>query len=330
MEQNSLISVIIPAYNVKDYLDRCMDTVLKQTYKNIEIFLVDDGSTDDTGKLCDKYAEKDSRVKVIHKKNGGVSRARNAALDMITGEYICFVDSDDYTSLEMFEKLISAVKENDCDIAICGKYIEDDGQISIEGPKVDQMLIFDNDGAIDRLIEDKIINNYPWDKIYKKYLFDNIRFPEGRNYEDVAIMHKVFYKAKKICRIPECLYYYQKRSGSISDHLTDKRKWYRNCLDMLTAKIERYMFLRKRKKEILTQKCMASIIPTIYEAIRLGHAFSDNEKYKQYMCFLKKHKKEIKTNPYVKNKDKKILFFYSNQFAYSLYCLRKKNIRENA
>ena len=82
--------------------------------------------------------------------------------------------------------------------------------------------------------------------------------------------------------------------------------------------------MRKRKKEVLTQKCMASIIPTIYEAIRLGHTFSDNEKYKQYMCFLKKHKKEIKMNPYVKNKDKKILFFYSNKFAYSLYCLRKK------
>lgn len=327
MEQGSLISVIIPVYNVKQYMDHCMDTVLNQTYGNLEIFLVDDGSTDDSGNLCDRYAEKDSRIRVIHKKNGGLSSARNAALDVVTGDYICFVDSDDYISSDMFEKLLSAAKKNDCEVAICGQFTEREGQISIDEPKVEQLRIFDSDKAIEKLIEDKIINNYAWDKIYKKYLFDGVRFPDGRNYEDIAIMHEIFYKAKKICRIPECLYYYQRRTGSISDHSKEERKWYRNCLDMLASKIDRYQFLHDKNKTDLEQKSLSSLIPTVYEVIRLAYIFSDKEQYSKYMGFLKEHKKMIKENPYVTGKDKKLLFFYSNKTAYSLYSLSKKAVK---
>lgn len=320
MSDNILISVIIPVYNVKPYLEHCMDTVLRQTYQNLEIILVNDGSTDGSRELCDHYQEIDKRVKVIHKSNGGVSSARNAALDVVKGDYICFVDSDDYVSTELMEKLLSSAYDNGCEIAICGHYTEHNGKISVEEPVVDNVLLLDSDEALDKLIEDKTINNYFWDKIYKKDLFTGIRFPIGRAYEDVAIQHLLFAKAKKICRIQDCLYYYQKRQGSISDHFTDDKKWYRNCLDMLSAKLERYQFLINQNKSDLAQKCMANLIPTIYEAIKLGHLYSEKKQYDQNMIFLKKNKKEIKKNPYVSDKEKKLLYIYSNKTASFFYC----------
>lgn len=323
MNVDLLISVIIPVYNVKPYLEHCMDTVLNQTYRNLEIVLVDDGSTDGSGELCDHYQEIDKRVRVIHKTCEGVSSARNAALDVAKGEFYCFVDSDDYASTELVEKLMTSVQNNSCEIAICGHYTERNGKISVEEPLVDNILLFNRDEALDKLIEDKIINNYFWDKIYKKDLFDGVRFPVGRAYEDVAIQHLLFAKAKKICRIPECLYYYQKRSGSISDHFTDDRKWYRNCQDMLTAKLERFNFLCDRNKTTHAQKCMANLIPTIYEAIKLGHLYSDKEHYNQYMMILKKQKKGIRQNPFVSDKEKKLLSVYSNKIAAFFYCKLK-------
>ncbi len=175
------ISVIVPVYKVEKYLRRCVDSILSQSFTDFELLLTDDGSPDNCPAICDNYAAKDSRVRVIHKENGGLSSARNAALNICEGKYICFVDSDDYISPDMFEKLLSAAKNNDCEVAICGQFTERDGQISIDEPKVEQLLIFDSDKAIEKLIEDKIINNYVWDKIYKKYLFDGVRFPDGRN-----------------------------------------------------------------------------------------------------------------------------------------------------
>ncbi len=329
MEDNILISVIIPVYNVKPYLERCMNTVLNQTYNNLEIIMVDDGSTDGSGEICDRYKETDQRIIVIHKDNGGISSARNAALNIVKGKYICFVDSDDYMAQDIFEKLLSAVEENGCELAICGHYTERDGKITIEEPAVDKTIVLDTDKAIEKLIEDTVINNYVWDKIYKKSLFDNLRFPEGRAYEDMAIQHKLFARANKICRIPECLYYYQKRSGSISDHFTDDRKWYHNCIFMLTAKLERYQFFHKRKNVILEQECLASLMPTIYEAIKLGHRYSDKKQYNKYMDFLKRNKISIKKNQYVDKKEKKLLFFYYNRLACFLYCLFKNTVKSD-
>lgn len=324
MEKDILISIIIPVYNVIKYLDKCMKSVLNQTYHNLDIILIDDGSTDGSGELCDKYSKNDERVRVIHKSNGGISSARNAALDIINGDYICFVDSDDHIELNMIETLVTAVKENACEIAICGFYTEHDGEVSIEDPGVKESVIINSDEAIDELIEDKNVFNYVWDKIYVKALFDNIRFPVGRNYEDMAIMYLLFAHAKKICRIPERLYYYNKRAGSISDHRNNNKKWYLNCIDMLTAKLERHQFLQSSKNSYLEQKSMSSLISTVYEGIKLAHVYSEENRYKQYMDFLKINNKSIKQNLYVNEKDKKLLFFYQNKVAYFIYSIFQK------
>lgn len=120
--KEDLISIIVPVYKVENYLSKCLDSMICQTYKNIEIILVDDGSPDNSGKICDDYAKKDSRIKVIHKENGGLSDARNAGLKIATGKYIGFVDSDDYISVEMYEKLYNQAKKEDADIACCNYY----------------------------------------------------------------------------------------------------------------------------------------------------------------------------------------------------------------
>lgn len=324
MKEDVLISVVIPVYNVKKFLDKCMETVLHQSYHNLDILLIDDGSTDGSGELCDEYSKKDERVRVIHQANKGISSVRNTALDAIKGDYVCFVDSDDYISLDMIEKLFSAL--DTYDIAICGFYTQYDEKIIIEDPIAEEILLYDSDKALDVLIEDKTVHNYLWDKIYKSSMFKGIRFPIGRAYEDMAIMYKLFAKADKICKIPDCLYYYQKRSGSISDHFSNREKWYHNCLDMLTAKLERHYFLIDRNNIYLEQKSMASLISILYEGIKLTHKFSDKEKYSQYIGFLKNSKEKIKTNPYIKRKDKILMYFYQNKVAYFFYNLfhRKK------
>ena len=208
MKYNNLISVIIPVYNVEKYLDRCMETVLNQTYGNMEIILVDDGATDQSGKKCDEYALKDERVKVIHKKNGGLSSARNAALEIATGDYIGFVDSDDYIDEYMFEKMLQYCIDNDCDISVCGHFTEKNNKISIEEPIIDQLIMYTKMDALETLVEDAMMNNYAWDKLYKAELFKGVRYPDGRNYEDIATTYLLFDKAERICQIPEYLYYY--------------------------------------------------------------------------------------------------------------------------
>ena len=319
MKEDVLISVIIPVYNVYKYLDKCMETVINQTYHNLDIIMIDDGSIDGSGELCDEYAKRDERIRVIHQANKGISGVRNTALNVLKGDYVCFVDSDDYTTPDMIEKLFSAVVTYESDIAICGFYTQRGDNIIIEDPVADEVLLFNCEDALDELIEDRIIHNYLWDKIFKKSMFDGIRFPLGRAYEDMAIMYKLFANADKICKIPDCLYYYQKRSGSISDHFSDYEKWYHNCNDMITAKTERYNFMIEQKNTYLEQKSMASLISIIYEGIKLAHYYSDKEKYSQYMLFLKTNKRKIKENPYIKGKDKKLLFFYQNKAAYSFY-----------
>jgi glycosyltransferase involved in cell wall biosynthesis len=319
MESNYKVSVIIPVYNVEQYLDKCMESIINQTYRNLNIILVDDGSTDKSGELCDVYANKDDRIRVIHKENGGISSARNAALDIITGDYICFVDSDDYAAYNMVETLLSAALENDCEIAICGHYTEHDGNITVEEPLVTATQLMNTEEAISALIDDVTVNNYAWDKIYKKCIFEEMRFPVGRAYEDMAIMFKVFYNAHNICRIPDCLYYYQKRTGSISDHINDKRKWYKNCCAIIDAKTDCIKFLQEIGNKQLEQKGMASLIPTIYAGIRLSDLFKNKEQQNIYMLYLSEHKSEIESNPYVNKKNKFLLLFYRNPIANKLY-----------
>ncbi len=200
------VSIIIPVYNVEQYLKRCIDSVVNQTLKDIEIVLVNDGSTDGSLDICEQYAKNDSRIKIITRKNGGLSAARNTGLDNATSEYIGFIDSDDWVDTNYFEKLYNAAIENDCDIAF--------GDIVRKGEKKHKIRLNIQNIEVAESIQDKlklshgIKNPGVWNKIYKKNLFDNLRFEEGIYYEDGEFTIKVLDKCNKIVSVPNTYYYY--------------------------------------------------------------------------------------------------------------------------
>lgn len=209
-----LISIIVPVYNVVNYLEKCLDSICRQTYKNLEIIVIDDGSTDGSGQICDSYSLRDKRIKVIHQENGGLSAARNKGLDVAIGKYIGFVDSDDWVDADMYEFLYDLLDTAKADISICSHYIEKPNRTKIKyASKKVQIMSFHE--AICLLVEDKIIRNYACDKLFKRELFDELRFPEGRWFEDLAIMYKVFYHAEKIAMKGIPKYHYMVRSDSI-------------------------------------------------------------------------------------------------------------------
>lgn len=213
--ENSLVTIIVPVYNVDQYLHKCLDSIVNQTYENIEIILVDDGSTDNSGKICDEYAQSDKRVKVIHKENGGMSSARNAALDIAKySGYIMFVDSDDYIDLNAVNVLVERMECNDCDMIVFNFY-------AFEGNK---NLLINTTGDCKyttvevkhKLLLDYWLNSV-WDKFYRASIYKDIRFPKGKAFEDAYVMPEVLKKCKKIECIPNALYFYNRsNSGSIT------------------------------------------------------------------------------------------------------------------
>jgi len=240
-----IISVIVPVYNVEKYLKRCIDSILNQTFKEFELILVNDGSTDNCGKICDMYKRKDKRIRVIHKENGGLSSARNAGLDIAKGKYIAFVDSDDYINKNMYDILYSNLIKTDADISLCNfEYVYDNNNFSVN-QSIDNYdyLIFNNIEALNKLYSENNTNIVvAWNKLYKKELFEGLRYTEGRIHEDEFIIHELLYKSKKIVCTNAELYYYLKRQGSITQCDFNLKK-----LDVVYAFKERVEFFREKK-----------------------------------------------------------------------------------
>ncbi len=212
--QEPLISVIVPVYNVAGYLDRCMQSLVNQSYQNLELILVDDGSTDSSGTLCDTWAEKDSRVKVIHRKNNGLSQARNTGLKAATGDYITFVDSDDIVSPQLCRVLFDSMGE-DADISICdAEHIYESKPYSFS--ITDEQTVMTPKKAIDQLWYQKSFLPSAWGKLYRRALFAGKQFTPGRIFEDIDIMHELFFDAKSIVYNRSRLYGYVHRAGSIT------------------------------------------------------------------------------------------------------------------
>ncbi len=219
--KNDLISVIIPVYKVEKYLDKCVQSVVEQTYKNLEIILVDDGSPDGCPAMCDEWAKKDSRIKVIHKENGGPSDARNVALDIAKGDYIMFLDSDDYVDLKVCEVLLGLSKEHEADVAICNFYQVFENEPFEEKPNKREILkVYERESRFEPLKYFCIQTIVAWGKLYKKNIFKNIRYPKGKLNEDEYVVHKYLYEAKKIVYTSQKLWYYLKREGSIMSRLS--------------------------------------------------------------------------------------------------------------
>lgn len=253
-----LISVIIPVYEVEQYLRRCVDSVINQTYKNLEIILVDDGSPDNCGKICDEYAVKDSRIKVIHKENGGLSSARNAGIDVAQGAYLSFVDSDDYINEQFIERLYDLLKEYDADIAQCD-YVKTAGEIP-ENISHENIDIFDNLGALDAMycingVQMVIVCN----KLFKKSLFENMRFPLGKIHEDEATTPLLLYRSERIVKTNRQMYYYYVNDESITNRKFSEKRL--DIFHVFNSRIEFYIINGLEKYalfdlEKLTLKCM--------------------------------------------------------------------------
>lgn len=208
-----LISVIVPVYKVEPYLRKCIDSIRNQTYRKLEIILVDDGSPDRCGEICDEYAADDQRIQVIHKTNGGLSSARNAGIDVSQGDYLGFVDSDDWIEPDMYEELLRTAVACSADIAVCGRIEEYNGKSTTYA--WENMILLDRAGAIEALLKGAVMQSYAWNKLWKRELFCEVRFPEGRNYEDIAVIHKVYEQAQTVVCIPKAKYHYLQRQDSI-------------------------------------------------------------------------------------------------------------------
>ena len=212
----NLISVIVPVYKVEKYLDRCVESIVNQTYTNLEIILVDDGSPDNCPVMCDTWAEKDSRIRAIHKVNGGLSDARNAGMEEAKGEYIGFVDSDDWVEPGFYQNLYDLLQAHDADIAECGvNFIDENGKLLRQRKLISTDKVLLRVDAIKHLMKEDGIYQTVWNKLYRRETIGGILFEKGRLHEDDFWTYRIFDRAKKLAVTQQSLYNYFQRSDSI-------------------------------------------------------------------------------------------------------------------
>lgn len=273
-----LISVIVPVYNVEKYIGKCIDSIIAQTYDNLEIIIVDDGSADSCPQICDEYAVKDSRIKVIHKANGGLSDARNAGIDASCGDYIGFVDSDDCIEPDMYEKLYNALVSGNADMAVSNFTYVDDGYNPIEErnalmPVKDEVISAKE--ALGRTLKEKgWYYVTAWNKLYKRALFDEVRFPVGRIHEDEFIVHRIYGSADRVACVSDSCYLYVQRSGSIM-----KTKYSIKNLDGIKALEERFDYCMDNQMDDYAAELTQRIYGMLLDAdIKLDMHDEDNKR----------------------------------------------------
>ena len=294
------ISVIVVLYNAEMALKRCVDSIICQSYKNLEILLVDDGSVDRSPSICDEYKDKDSRVKVIHQKNAGVSQARNKGVECATGEWILWVDSDDYIDAKLCEKVHTAAVKYDADMVVFGfSKFYDDGKIeNCYGEGTSRLI--DVAEAM-RQLSNQNIGNFPWNRFYKKELFDGIRYPNGRVYEDIATTYRLIDKAARIFFLDNSLYFYYQANSSITHTINRK-----NITDEFEQRYEQYNYLMQHN----------------YDAARLvkEELLADALQYCIYSPYAPENPIYIKASTVIKkSKGTKLIFGKTYKILYWVY-----------
>ncbi len=244
MSNLPLISVIVPVYRVEQYLDRCLRSITEQTYRNLEILLVDDGSPDRSGAICDAWAAKDSRIRVIHKQNAGAGAARNTALDLASGEIISMIDSDDYIEAHMYEHLYSLMQEN-VDIAECAMGMTEDDDFSMDDGTEAETRICSREEAMRLHIRDEIFCQTPPNKLYRRTAVRDVRFPEGNLIDDEYFTYKVIGNARCLARSSAKMYAYRQQPGSAMHKAFSLKR-----LQGLEAKVQRLAYLQQQMPEL--------------------------------------------------------------------------------
>lgn len=287
------ISIIVPVYNVEKYLNKCLDSILAQTFEDYELLLIDDGSSDKSGNICDEYEKKDKRVKVFHKENGGLSSARNAGIDAACGEYIGFIDSDDYIDNDMFEQLYNDVTKNDADVAVCGIYNCYRNVVRLECSR-NIYKIVDNEEALRLVLESKIVSVHACNKLFKKECFVEDRFPVGMTSEDAYTIPELLSKCQKIVINTTAKYYYVHRSNSITSFCFSESdygvvKAYTKNLKLVKEKFPRCI------KEAEFRYLWAHAY--VLDKMLLTENFKDYDKLNEIVSFLRKNTFKILCNP---------------------------------
>lgn len=241
----NLISVIVPIYKVEQYLDRCVESLVNQTYTNLEIILVDDGSPDDCPSMCDGWAKKDFRIKVIHKQNGGLSDARNAGMAVATGEYFAFVDSDDWVDKNFICFLYKAMQDTNAEVSACDvRWVHDDDIVEDEQLDCWDTISVDSKAAMAELLQGKGFRAVAWNKLYRRSILENESFCVGKLHEDEFFTYRIYDKAKILTYVNLPLYNYVQRSGSIMSTYSVRH------LDVLDAYLERLELLNRKYPEM--------------------------------------------------------------------------------
>lgn len=262
------ITIIVPVYQVEDYLDRCVQSLMKQTYSELEIILVDDGSVDSSPQMCDQYAKIDNRVKVIHKENGGLSSARNSGIDVATGDYIMFVDSDDYIELDTCQRLYELIDEATDIVSFGFSHFYDDHCEKVTN--TDSIITLCGDEVFEYYINRKNVTHMVTDKLFKRELFDGVRFIEGRLAEDLAICFQLVGKCNKLIAYDHVFYQYYMRGNSIMG--TGSLKL---CLDAYKGELEAYEYGKAHFPQFNVQNDVRLL----------------NQSMKTYLKLLKVHRK---------------------------------------
>lgn len=315
--EEELISVIVPIFKVEKYLKKCIDSILNQTYKNMEIILVDDGSPDNCPYICDNYAKKDSRIKVIHKINGGISDTRNEGLKRATGKWVTFIDSDDYIDKNMIDTLYKLAIENEADISIIDFIKIDETSNIIQNKDCkNKTRIFNSKTAIIELFNDNSFGNYMWNKLYKKELFEDIKFPIGKTMEDLAVMYQLFYKSKNIVYNNKQMYFYVQRKNSI---LHRREKSLIN--NRFELSLEKYNFLKSKYPDMIENyKAMLEVCLETFQYL--------NTQEKKSLCIniYKEipYKMKIFNMISIKSKIRYILFILNKKLYIKLFIIKDK------
>ena len=300
------LSVIVPVYKVEKYIHKCVDSILNQTFTDFELILVDDGSPDNCGKICDEYAEKDSRVRVIHKENGGLSDARNHGIDAAQGEILGFVDSDDDIYLDMYKSMIEYMDTNNLDVVCADTYVIKNGKRKFKPCYAEDKIFNAPDGVV--AILDGTLDNAAWNKIYKRDVIGDVRYPKGRIYEDVATTYRFVYAAQRVGYMCKPFYNYYKRKGSIVASSFNSKSRY----DCFLGYRERLIFAVGKGLSCV-KACRTQALSTAIATLTAFYANHEDEKSERYLdlaSFIKENQDLPRKK--LRSKDKVLLWGFNN------------------
>ena len=253
------VSVIVPVYNVEKYVKKCILSILNQTYSNLEIIVVNDGSTDSSLEIIKELSIKDSRIKIYSKENGGLSSARNYGLKYSSGRYVGFIDIDDYIESNMFETLYYNLVSNSCDMAACGYQMVYENGKKININDGNKLQVYDRNESFKKMFKQNNLGMIFCNKLFKKELFDNIFFPEGKYFEDINTMYKIVNKIEKCVYAPDIKYYYLQRGSSINGKSFKEKKFNNKIYDLYDATMEVYKFIKEKYQLLLYDASISSI-----------------------------------------------------------------------